>query len=265
MKKHDANSRGHSNNRPNGNGQLQRRSSHNSQNRPQNKKTDAKNTQSWINNTSKTLTSHLPGVNKGNGDKNHWKGKNSNGNGPSSSQGKNRGHQEWSNGRGGQPRQGKSFQQKNTHRRSHKSRQVFENNNESRHHSSPATLKPSGPTKPAQGIEPFELFCAYHLGIGPNNTYKPSNINQVAQRFGADPGAIRQATKNFGFDSESMLNKDFDLALAQLDIQVAPEGISKEELAKGIYEEFQNAPTLKRDWGKILEEDQKENARVFGS
>tara|TARA_B100000686_G_C16656753_1_gene898633 strand:+ start:487 stop:1113 length:627 start_codon:yes stop_codon:yes gene_type:complete len=114
-------------------------------------------------------------------------------------------------------------------------------------------------------MDPFKLFCAYHLGIGANNTYKPANINQVAQQFGVEPGVIRQATKEFGFDSESMLNKEFDLALAQLDIQVAPEGICKVELAKGIYEEFCNAPILKRDWGKIIEEDRKENARVFGN
>lgn len=114
------------------------------------------------------------------------------------------------------------------------------------------------------GIDPFELFCAYHLGIEPKNVYKPANINQVGQRFNVDPATIRQATKKYGFDPASMLDKDFDLALAQLDIQVAPEGVSKVELAKGIYEEFLNAPVIKRDWEKILKEDEKENRRVFG-
>lgn len=113
-------------------------------------------------------------------------------------------------------------------------------------------------------INPFELFCAYHLGIEPNNTYRPANINQVANRFRVDPAAIRQATKEYGFDSAAMLDRDFDLALAQLDIQVAPEGVSKVELAKGIYEEFEKAPIQKRDWKKIFEEDQKENRKVFG-
>lgn len=114
-------------------------------------------------------------------------------------------------------------------------------------------------------INPFELFCAYHLGIEPGNTYKPANINQVGQRFGVDPATIRQATKKYKFDPESMMDRDFDLALAQLDIQVAPEGVSKTELAKGIYEEFLNAPILKRDWKKILEDDRKENVKTFGS
>lgn len=113
-------------------------------------------------------------------------------------------------------------------------------------------------------IDPFELFCAYHLGIGPDNTYKPANINQVSARFNSNPAIIKQATKEYGMDADSMLNKDFDMALAQLDIQVAPEGVSKIELAKTIYEEFLNVPDKKRDWKKILEEDRKENRRVFG-
>ena len=115
------------------------------------------------------------------------------------------------------------------------------------------------------GIDPFELFCAYHLGIEPNNIYKQANINQVSQRFGVEPATIKQATQKYGFDPESMLDKDFDLALAQLDIQVAPEGVSKIELAKVLYEEFLNASVLKRDWNKILQEDAKENCKVFGS
>lgn len=113
-------------------------------------------------------------------------------------------------------------------------------------------------------IDPFQLFCAYHLGIGVNNEYKPSNINEVAKRFGVDPATTRQVLKEYGMDSGSLLDLDFDMALAQLDIQVAPEGIDRTELAKSIYDEFLNAPVKTRDWKKILEEDRKENAKVFG-
>jgi hypothetical protein len=49
-----------------------------------------------------------------------------------------------------------------------------------------------------------------------------------------------------------------------LDIQVAPEGIDRMELAKGIYEEFLQSPIKKRDWKKILEDDRLENIKVFG-
>jgi len=123
----------------------------------------------------------------------------------------------------------------------------------------------SGSEKELVGsLDAFSLFCAYHLGIGPNKEYKPSNINEIARRFGQDQGVVKQALKECNMDSASLLNKDFDMALAQLDIQVAPEGIDKMELAKSIYEEFLKAPNIKRDWKKIIEEDRKENKKVFG-
>ena len=113
-------------------------------------------------------------------------------------------------------------------------------------------------------LDAFSLFCAYHLGIGPNKEYKSSNINEVARRFGQDQGVVKQALKECNMDSAALLDKDFDMALAQLDIQVAPEGIDKMELAKSIYEDFLEAPNVKRDWKKIIEEDRKENRKVFG-
>ena len=124
---------------------------------------------------------------------------------------------------------------------------------------------PSVSEKPLTGnLDPFNLFCAYHLGIGPKKEYRPSNLNEVARRFGQDPVTVRQALKESGMDSASLLDRDFDMALAQLDIQVAPEGIDRIELAKSIYEDFLTAPHVKRDWKKILEEDRKENRKVFG-
>ncbi len=114
-------------------------------------------------------------------------------------------------------------------------------------------------------IDAFELFCAYHLGIRPDNQYRQANINEVARRFNASTGVIKQASKEYGMDPAALLDKDFDMAMAQLDIQVAPEGIDRKELAKNIYEDFLAAPVQKRNWKKILEEDAKENRKVFGS
>ena len=128
-----------------------------------------------------------------------------------------------------------------------------------------ATKAPSVSDKPlAGGLDAFNLFCAYHLGIGPKKEYKPANLNEVARRFGNEPAIVRQALKECGMDSAALLDRDFDMALAQLDIQVAPEGIDRLELAKSIYEDFLAAPHVKRDWKKILEEDRKENRKVFG-
>ena len=112
-------------------------------------------------------------------------------------------------------------------------------------------------------VDPFKLFCAYHLGISPTNQYRPSNINEVADRFKLDTGATRQILKEYGMDSASLLDRDFDMAMAQLDIQVAPEGVNRTELARNIFEDFLEAPIKKRDWKKILEEDKKENAKTF--
>ena len=124
---------------------------------------------------------------------------------------------------------------------------------------------PSVSEKPlTRNLDPFNLFCAYHLGIGPKKEYRPSNLNEVARRFGQDPATVRQALKESGMDSASLLDRDFDMALAQLDIQVAPEGIDRMELAKSIYEDFQASPHVKRDWNKILENDRKENRKIFG-
>ena len=113
------------------------------------------------------------------------------------------------------------------------------------------------------GIDPFELFCAYHLGISPTNQYRPANINEVANRFKLDTGTTRQILKEYGMDSASLLDRDFDMAMAQLDIQVAPEGVNRTELARNIFEDFLEAPIKKRDWKKILEEDKKENDKTF--
>lgn len=65
-------------------------------------------------------------------------------------------------------------------------------------------------------------------------------------------------------DPESMLNTDFDLTMAQIDIQVAPEGVDRVELAKQIYRDFRAAPRKPRDWRRLLEEDARENAKIFG-
>ena len=129
-----------------------------------------------------------------------------------------------------------------------------------------STQRDSAPresSKQVGNIDPFELFCAYHLGITKDKGYRTSNINEVANRFRSEPGMIKQALKEYNMDSESLLDRDFDIGLAQLDIQVAPEGVDRVELARGIYQDFKDAPRVKRDWNKILEEDRKENQKTF--
>ncbi|MEE9258424.1 MAG: hypothetical protein V3U37_02675 [Nitrospinaceae bacterium] len=225
----------------------------NSQNRSNARSRNAQASQLWISASSQTLTSHIQMVGKRKQD--NASRKTSTRNGRGKSYGKDQG----------------TFKP---------GKEKFRKNNASVQSSRPAERPPHrgkapdtsqpqsnerGPQKVLNNIAPFELFCAYHLGIGKNNEYHPSNINEVANRFGVNPAVIRQVSKEYEMDSASLLDRDFDMALAQLDIQVAPEGVNRTELAKNIYEEFLNAPIVKRDWKKILEEDRKENQKIFGS
>lgn len=206
--------------------------------------------------TPSTLTSHIPMLNKRKPDQNSNK----------------------TNGNNG------LYANKNKHKQSHeKSRQDMNGGYQSHKNRHAAKPRPeprethleetTGQMPEAQvqegktlaaNIDAFEMFCAYHLGIGPNKEYKLSNINEIAKRFNMNPAMVRQVVKELGMDAASLLDRDFDMSLAQLDIQVAPEGIDRMELAKGIYEDYLKSPVKKRDWKKILEEDRQENIKVFG-
>lgn len=114
------------------------------------------------------------------------------------------------------------------------------------------------------GIEPFELFAAYHLGLTADGNHRPQNLHDLARRFGVAPERINEALKAYEIDSETVLNTDFDISMAEYDLRVAPEGVSRRELARQLYEDFRNSPRVSRDWESELAEDAAENARIFG-
>jgi hypothetical protein len=114
------------------------------------------------------------------------------------------------------------------------------------------------------GIEAFDLFCAYHLGITEDGGYRFQNVHQVARRFGTNAGVIRQLLADFRMDPDVIVHSDFDMADAQVDIMMAPEGMSRIELAREIYGRFRSAPRRRRDWKTELERDARENERIFG-
>jgi len=131
------------------------------------------------------------------------------------------------------------------------------------HHEAP---RPQAPNVPRGGeIDPFDLFCAYHLGITANGDYRIQNIHEVARRFGTNAAALRQTLTAYGMDAEDLVHSGFDLASAQIDIMVAPEGISRRELARPLFEEFKNAPRKVRNWAKEMEEADREIERTIGS
>jgi hypothetical protein len=114
------------------------------------------------------------------------------------------------------------------------------------------------------GIEAFSLFCAYHLGITEDGGYRFQNIHQVARRFGTNAGVIRQLLVDFRMDSDVIVHSAFDMADAQVDVMMAPEGVDRIELAREIYDRFRRAPRRRRDWTAELERDAIDNRKTFG-
>jgi hypothetical protein len=140
----------------------------------------------------------------------------------------------------------------------------------SRHRSSPSAADAPRPRVQATGlaarygIEPFALFCAYHLGITEDDGYCFQNIHQVARRFGTNAAVIKQLLAEFEMDSDTIIHSAFDMAGAQVDIMLAPAGVSRTELARGLFDAFRAAPRRARNWAKELEQDARDNERIFG-
>jgi hypothetical protein len=137
---------------------------------------------------------------------------------------------------------------------------------ERRHGEATGGPRPSRPSALAEqhGIEPFALFCAYHLGITAEGSYRFQNIHHVAKRFGTNAGVIKQLLADLGMDSDTIIHTNFDMASAQVDIMLAPEGINRTELGREFYEQFRVAPRRARNWAKELEDDARANERIFG-
>jgi hypothetical protein len=113
-------------------------------------------------------------------------------------------------------------------------------------------------------IDPCALFCAYHLGITEEGGYRFQNIHHVAKRFGTNAAVIKQLLVDFDMDPETIIHSAFDMAGAQVDIMLAPEGINRTAIARDLYDEFRAAPRRARNWTKELEQDARDNERIFG-
>jgi hypothetical protein len=114
------------------------------------------------------------------------------------------------------------------------------------------------------GIDPFALFCAYHLGITDENTYRFQNVHQVARRFGVGADEVQAALEAYALDSDVLIHTGFDLAGAQADVQLSPEGVDLTVLARMHYEAVLEAEPGARDWHEELSRAAEENERIFG-
>ncbi len=113
-------------------------------------------------------------------------------------------------------------------------------------------------------LDPFALFCAYHLGLDVRGRRRFSNIHDVARDFGVDVDVVEQALVRHGLDAARLLNIDFDLVSAQLDIQASPPGVDLLSIAQMHWELLQDAPEKPRDWAAEAEDAARENEAIFG-
>ncbi len=90
-------------------------------------------------------------------------------------------------------------------------------------------------------IDPFHLFCTFHLGVTPAGLCRPADVSEAARRFDATPEEVLKALEDNDMDDAALTESGYDLELAQMDIQVSPPGVSKMELAKGLFEEYLEA------------------------
>jgi hypothetical protein len=111
-------------------------------------------------------------------------------------------------------------------------------------------------------LSAFSLFCAYHLGLDRFGRRRFSTIHDVAKAAGVSRQVVDDALVRHGLDPASMLERDFDLASAQLDIQVSPPGVDLVSIAWMHFDLWGAAP--RRDRTREAEDDARENARTFG-
>jgi hypothetical protein len=114
------------------------------------------------------------------------------------------------------------------------------------------------------GIDPFALFCAYYLGITAADGYEFQNVHQVAKRFGVSAGVIKQVLQDLGMDTDRMVQSDFDLSSAQIDVLEVPDGVSRTEVARTHWEAWRGSKPKPRDWQRELATDARENEKTFG-
>lgn len=109
--------------------------------------------------------------------------------------------------------------------------------------------------------DPFGLFCVYYLGLTPEGQYRFSNANQIARQLNWTVADLLTVLSRHGLHPDTVLNTDFPLARHQIDIQLAAERESGEQLrmrAARIYEQFRLHAGRRRDWLKEIEEEREQ-------
>ncbi|HEX7926960.1 MAG TPA: hypothetical protein VF678_05155 [bacterium] len=109
--------------------------------------------------------------------------------------------------------------------------------------------------------DPFGLFCMYYLGLTPEGEYRFANGNQIAKLLNWTVADLLSVLSKHGLHPDTVLNTDFPMARHQVDIQLAAEKESREQLkvrAVEVYEQFRKTAGKRRDWLKEIADEQQE-------
>ena len=89
-------------------------------------------------------------------------------------------------------------------------------------------------------LGPFSVFCALHLGITEDDGFRSPDPERVARHFELTKDELQGYLREHSLTSDDLAAVDFDLESARLDIKVAPEGVSRVELARTMFLEVRN-------------------------
>lgn len=84
----------------------------------------------------------------------------------------------------------------------------------------------------------FGLFCAYYLGVTPDDGYQKPSLDETARRYGISHDEVRKLLDEHRLDPDTVKGSSFDLEGAKLDVRLAPEGMSRIEIARDQYNEY---------------------------
>jgi hypothetical protein len=91
-------------------------------------------------------------------------------------------------------------------------------------------------------LGPFAVFCALHLGITERNGYALQPPAAVARRFAVSLEELERYLVEHRLTAEHLSAAGFDLESARFDMQVAPAGVSRVELARTLFDELRGPP-----------------------
>ena len=90
-------------------------------------------------------------------------------------------------------------------------------------------------------LSPFSVFCALYLGITETDSYAEVDSAAVCRRFDLSKDDLQSYLDAKQLTEEHLHGVGFDIESARFDIKVAPEGISRVELARTLFADFQSA------------------------